>query len=339
LPVNIHDIAKKLNLSITTVSRALDGYDDVSEQTRQKVIQVAQEMEYSPNQAARQLRKRRSDTIGYVLPASAPQFSDPFFSEFIAGLGDEAARLNFDLLVSTAPPEDASEQILYRRWIQGRKVDGFILNRIRLQDWRIQYLSQHNLSFVSFERSLDDARYPYVEVDNLEGVRALISHLVEMGHRKIAYIGGLNNLKIQATRLLAYLQCLEESRIPVESKFIDTGDTTQTGGYQAAQRMLLLPNKPSAIVCFNDLTAIGAMHAAYEQGFTVGQNLAIAGFDGIVDSAYTQPPLTTINQPVYDIAGRLVRMLVSLMHGETINERQIVLNAELIIRESTNFHI
>ncbi len=162
--ITIRDVAKKLNISITTVSRALDGYADVSEETRQLVVQTAHEMGYVPNQAARQLRRRRSDSIGYILPSDRPRFSDPFFAEFVAGLGDEAAVHGFDLLVSTAPPGSPAERQAYERWTQSRKVDGIVLNRIHLHDWRVQYLAQVQFPFVTLERSLD-LDYPAVEVD------------------------------------------------------------------------------------------------------------------------------------------------------------------------------
>ena len=135
---SIKDVAKRLSLSITTVSRALDGYDDVSDETRRLVLQTAYEMGYSPNQAARQLRRRRTDTIGYILPADTSSFSDPFFSEFLAGLGDETGKQGYDLLVASAPPGSVIEKQAYGRWIRSRKVDGFVLNRLHLYDWRVQ---------------------------------------------------------------------------------------------------------------------------------------------------------------------------------------------------------
>ncbi len=131
MPVTIRDIAKRLNLSITTVSRALDGYDDVAESTRQRVIRTAREMGYAPSHTARQLRRSRADCIGYIFPTSGPHFTDPFFSEFIAGLGDEATSHNLDLLISTAPPDEPVEQQMYERWVHSRRVDGIVLSRMR----------------------------------------------------------------------------------------------------------------------------------------------------------------------------------------------------------------
>ena len=333
--ITIRDVAKHLNLSITTVSRALDGYDDVAEETRQRVIEAAHEMGYTPNQAARQLRRRRSDTIGYILPAETPRFSDPFFAEFIAGLGDEASAHGFDLLVSTAPPDSQSERQAYERWVHGRKVDGIVLNHMHLRDWRVQYLAQAQFHFVTLERSLDPHDYPSVEVDGRRWFRALIDHLVSLGHQRIAYIGASPDLKIQADRLDGYRDGLQSHGLVFDADLVVEGDLTSEGGYRAGEHLLTLPNPPTAIACVDDTTAIGVLHAARERGWTVGLNLAVAGFDGIEGFEHTQPPLTTINQPVYQIARRLVNMLVKLIAGETLGENQVQIEPKLEIREST----
>src|SRR3990170_2545769 len=153
MPVTIRDVARRLKLSITTVSRALDGYPDVAEETRERVIRTAREMGYAPSRAARQLRRKRADTIGYIMPTSRPRFSDPFFLEFIAGLGDEAALHHVDLLMNTASPAGDEERTLYRQWVQSRRVDGVVLSRMRLDDWRAQYLTESDFPFVAFGRT------------------------------------------------------------------------------------------------------------------------------------------------------------------------------------------
>lgn len=331
----IKDVAKKLNISITTVSRALDGYDDVAESTRELVIKTAQKMGYTPNRAARQLRRQQTDTIGYILPTEKPQFADPFYSEFIAGLGDGAASGNFDLLVSAAPPNSAAEQALYERWIQGRKVDGVVLNRIRLQDWRVSYLTKQKTPFVSLERSQLPVEFIGVETETNIGMIDLISHLVGQGHSRIAYIGASTDLKIEFDRYHGYLLGLQEFQLKPDPAIVMRGDLSPESGYIAAGQLLSLQNAPTAIVCVNDLTAIGAMHAVHERGLKVGRDIAIAGFDGIADSAHTQPPLTTLDQPVYDIACQLMKMLIKLVSGEFPNERQIKVHPKLLIRPST----
>lgn len=335
MPVTIRDVAKRLNLSITTVSRALDGYDDVAAETRQRVIAVAREMGYIPSHAARQMRRQRTETLGYILPTALPRFADPFFSEFIAGLGDEATLHNFDLLVSTAPPGSAAEQALYRRWVQGRRVDGMVLSRMRLDDWRAQYLHEAGLPFVASGRSRTPVDFPYVEVDSRSGFAALVAHLVARGHRRIAYIGAPATLTLQADRFAGYCDGLAAAGITFDPSLVAEGNLTRMGGYQAAQRLLALPQPPTAIVGVNDLTAIGAMRAARERGLVIGRDLAVAGFDGTEDAEHADPPLTTLNQPVYEIARRLVRMLLALIAGEPLAERHVLLQPELIVRAST----
>jgi len=335
MPVTIRDVARRLNLSITTVSRALDGYEDVAEETRLLVIGTAQEMGYVPNQAARQLRRRRSDTIGYILPTDTPRFSDPFFAEFVAGLGDEASAHGFDLLVSTAPPGSPGERQAYERWTHGRKVDGIVLNQMHLVDWRVQYLAQVQFPFVTLERSLDPHDYPSVEVNGQRGFRILIDHLVSLGHQRIAYIGASPDLKIQADRFAGYGDGLQAHGLRLDADLISEGDLTTEGGYRAAAQLLAKPFPPTAIACVDDMTAMGVLHAAREQGRVVGQDLAVAGFDGIQGFEHTQPPLTTINQPVYQIARRLVQMLVIQIAGKPLAEKRVQIEPVLEIRQST----
>lgn len=335
MPITIREVARRLNLSITTVSRALDGYEDVAEETRQLVIRTAHEMGYVPNQAARQLRRRKSDTIGYILPTDTPRFSDPFFAEFIAGLGDEASACSFDLLVSTAPPGSPAERKAYESWTHGRKVDGIVLNRMHLCDWRVQYLAQVQFPFVTLERSLDLFDYPSVEVDGRGGFKILMDHLVTLGHQRIAYIGASQDLKIQADRFAGYSDGLRAYHLALEAELVAEGDLTTEGGYRAAAQLFTLSRPPTAIACVDDMTALGVLHAAREQGRIVGKDLAVAGFDGIEGFEHFQPPLTTIDQPVYQIARRLVQMLALRIAGKPLPEKRVQIEPVLEIRQST----
>lgn len=335
MPATIRDVAKRLSLSITTVSRALDGYEDVAVSTRKLVIKTAQKMGYVPNRAARQLRRQRTDTLGYILPAASTGFADPFFSEFIAGLSDEAVAHKFDLLVSASPSDSRAEKILYKRWVQGAKIDGIVINRVRLSDWRVKYLAKQNTPHVALERSLAQPNFIGVEVDSYGGFIRLVEYLVKKGHRRISYLGGIPEFKIDYDRQRGYLDGLKASGIKSDKVLITHGDLTSEGGYQAANHLLELPSPPTAIVCVNDQTAIGVMHAAHEHGLTVGRDIAIAGFDGLADAAHTEPPLTTLDQPVYSIARQLAKMLMSIIAGETLAETQVKILPKLLIREST----
>jgi len=335
MPVTIRDVAKQLNLSITTVSRALDGYPDVSEATRQRVLEAARELGYLPNRAARQLRRKRTDTIGYILPSSTLRFSDPFFAEFISGLADETAQCNYDLLVSSAPAGGEAEQQVYQRWVCEQRVDGFVLNRVRQTDWRIRYLAEEHVPFASLERCIDPPDYPSIHVENIESTASLVDHLVSQGFHRIAFVGGPENLTIHYDRFVGYCQGLAKHDLPYNPSLVTQADLTSPGGYQAARQLLWLTDPPDAIVCINDQTAFGVLHAAREAGRSVGQDLAVTGFDDVQDSKYSQPTLTTLDQPLYEIARQLARMLIAEITGQSLGERQVVIQPILKIREST----
>ena len=276
MSVTIRDVAKQLNLSITTVSRGLDGYDDVAEETRQRIVAAAKELGYAPSHTARQLRRQRADAIGYILPTSGPRFSDPFFSEFIAGLGDEATSRNLDVLVSTAPPDSPAERQLYERWVRSRRVDGMVLSRMRTYDWRVKYLLKSGFPVAALGHTLLTEDAPQIEVNARAGFAGLVQHLVERGHRRIAYIGASPDLTLQVDRLAGYRDGLAAAQIPFDPSLTTEGDLTRPGGYQAALHLLTLREPPTAIIGVNDLTAIGAMRAAHEHGLVVGRDVAVA---------------------------------------------------------------
>ncbi len=333
--VTIRDVAKRLNLSITTISRALDGYPDVAEPTRRLVIETASEMGYAPNPTARQLRRQRSEAIGFILPRAVNGFSDPFFAEFLSGLGDEAASRRIDLLVASAPAESAEEHQIYRQWALKRKVAGVLLNRIRLQDWRVSYLTQVGLPFVTFNRAQDTLDYPSVGIANRDCFKSVTEHLVGLGHQRIAYVGGPASLRIQADRFAGYQMALQEAGLGLDRSLVVESDLSPEGGYRAGTALLSALHPPTAIACIDDLTAMGALHAAHELGFQVGSDVAVSGFDGISPSAHTQPPLTTVQQPLYEIARQMVAILAASLKGESMSERRVQLQAHLLVRAST----
>jgi LacI family transcriptional regulator, galactose operon repressor len=335
MAITIREVAKRLNLSITTVSRALDGYADVAEETRQLVIRTSREMGYTPNRAARQLRRRKSETIGFILPAIAQRIAKPFFMEFIAGMGDELTNHGYDLLVANATTEE-NERELYQRWIDGKKVDGMILNRVCIHDWRIQFLNDQKIPFSALERSCDNVEYPSIEVDGSTTYFELIEYLREGGFKKLAFIGGPEELVNHVNRLDWVKIAGSKLGLELNPAHIMSTDLTSKGGYLAAKALLSSPTPPDAILCIDDETAFGALHAAHEQGLLIGNTLGIAGFDGSPDSLHTEPALTTLDIPVYDIARELVSMTIKNLSGEILAEPQKKIIPRLLIRESTS---
>jgi LacI family transcriptional regulator len=329
----IRDVAKKLNLSITTVSRALDGYDDVAEQTRQLVIEMARQMDYVPNRAARQLRLQKAETMGFIIPSTSKRFDEAFFTEFIAGLGEELSTQNFDLLVSNATT-DESERNLYHRWVNSHKVDGFILNGIHKHDWRVNYLSQEEIPFVALGKSHDGLDYPCIRIDGADAYLSLVLHIQENGFSRFAFIGGPNDLIDQIERLHWFKSALKKCGLDEDRSNVVSTDMSGTGGYEATRTLLTSSIPPDAILCANDEIAFGALHAAHEQGLTIGTNVAVVGFDGVQEAKHTEPPLTTLDIPVFEIARQLVSMLLKTISGEAV-KTPVFIKPALLVRPST----
>lgn len=335
MPVTLKDIAQRLDISVTTVSRGLAGYDDVAAETRQRILETADELGYIPNITARRLQKQRTDTLGFIMPTFGPRFSDPFFSEFIAGIGTEAANSELDLLVSTHAPDSADEQRAYLKAAHGGWVDGLIVVRTRENDARIRLLHENNFPFVAFGRTNDDLEYPYVDEDSAAGMRLLVQHLIDRGHHRIGFITPPRGLMFGRFRLQGFLETMAENRLPVVDHWVLEGDMTQRGGAEIAGRLMGLPERPSAIIAGNDLMAIGAINKLQQMGLQVGHDIAVAGFDDIPLSAYVSPPLTTIHQPIYEIGRRTCAMLIDLINGRQPAESHILLTPRLIVRESS----
>ena len=334
MPPRLKEIAQRVGRSVTTVSRALAGYEDVSEATREQVRQVALELGYEPNIIARQLQKQRTDTIALILPTFGPRFSDPFFSEFLAGVGNEAARQGFDLLVSTRTPGEEEERA-YLKNIRSRRVDGFIIVRTRRHDPRILILREHNYPFAVFGRVEGDNDFPLVDEDGESGIKLVVEHLIKRGHTRLAFIAAPPDFMFAFYRLNGFIKTLEAHGLPVDSTLIREGDLTQRAGREVGKWLLDLPHPPTAIVACNDLMALGAISAAQERGLVVGQDIAIAGFDDTPWAEHSHPSLTTVHQPIYRIGAMVCEMLAKIIRGETLPERQIVLQPSLMIRQSS----
>ena len=328
----IRDVAKKLNLSITTVSRALDGYDDVAQQTRELVTKTANKMGYAPNRAARQLRRQQAETIGFIIPSISKRFDESFFAEFIAGIGEELSSNNFDLLVANATT-DEGERDLYHRWVNSRKVDGFILNRIRKHDWRVNYLSQWNIPFVALGKSQDRINYPCIRIDGTDAYLDLIRHIQGNGFSRFAFIGGPNDLIDHIERLKWFKSALGKCGLQVDPNRIISTDMSSTAGYEAAAALLSGSSPPNAVFCVSDETAFGVLHAAHEQGLTIGTDIAVVGFDGVQDAKHSEPPLTTLDIPIFDIAQQLVAMLLKTIAGESV-DTPVFIKPALLFRAS-----
>ena len=260
--VTLKDIADQSGFSITTVSRALAGYDDVNDETRRQILDLALTMGYEPNQVARQLRHQRTHTIGMIIPANDEGFSDDFFSELMMGVGHAATVYGYDLLLS-AQTSPENEMAAYRRLVGGRRVDGVVVARTRRNDPRIEYLTQQGFPFVVSGRNPpgEPSEFPYVDVDSRLGIKMMVRHMAESGHRHIGLLLPPPEMAFTSYRLTGYQEALTEAGLPHNESCILYGDLKRSGGYQAAHQLLSAVPYITAIVACNDPMALGAMSA------------------------------------------------------------------------------
>ena len=334
MPVTLKNIAERVGKSVPTVSRALGGFEDISPETRAEVQRVAQELGYEPSATATNLKKQRTDTITMILPTEGrPRFSDPFFSEFVAGVVDQAAHHKLDLVVATNVGSD--ECSTYLRYIRSRRTDGFIVMRTKLQDERIDLLRAQEVPFVAFGRTGGDNDFPLVDEDGAGGIRQVVDHLAALGHRRLAFIAEPLFLTKAQHRLQGFLDGLAAHGLAHEPELVAEANFRQASGRQAAKILLDLPQPPTAIVACNDLLALGAMSEAQARGLVVGRDISITGFDDIMLAEYAHPALTTVHQPAHAIGEQVVDLLVKVIEKQPVEQKQQIRLPELVVRASS----
>lgn len=334
MPVRLKDIAKRVGKSVSTVSRALGDFDDISLETRREVQRVALEMGYEPNISARNLQKQRTDTIALILPNDNKlRFSDPFFSEFLSGIVEEASHNGFNLSISTSSCDQESET--YLKHIRSRRVDGFIVVRTRREDSRIRLLQKHNVPFVAFGRTEEDNDFHLIDEDGRDGIRQVVDHLVALGHTRLACITEPTTLTKSYHRMQGFVDGLAAHRLPYNPGLVIESNFRQLSGQLSGHQLLELPDPPTAIVACNDLLALGAMSAAHEVGLVVGRDISITGFDDIMLAEYTNPSLTTVHQPAHQLGTMVAQLLLKVIRGEPVEEKQIIVKPSLVVRQST----
>ncbi len=325
MPVSIKDIAQKANVSPSTVSRALNDNPRISTETKKQIQELARSMGYVPSQAARNLVTQRSATIGVAVA----DYLDPFYVSLLGSIEDVALANNYDLFVSSFYRDRQREKKLFDTFSE-KRLAGIIVAGSLIDE---EYLHQSNhLIPVVLVNCLS---YPFsVSANKLSGAKMAMEYLIGLGHRRIAYISQGVSLGSEFLRLKGYHLALREHNIPIDESLIVPGDGGVIGGIKAVSRLLDSAEKPSAIFCFNDMTAIGVMNALHKRSYQVPRDCSVVGFDGLDITAYFHPSLTTIRQPIYQLGHKAAEMLLNLIQGDSEVGSEI-LEPELIERTST----
>jgi len=326
--VTIKDVAREARVSVASVSRALNGHSNVTEQTRRRILRVAKELRYVPHGAARSLITRRTQTIGALLP----DLHGEFFSELIRGIDLAARARGLHLLVSSSHG-DAHEAAAAMRAMQGR-VDGLLVMSPHVDASSLRDNLPDGLPLVLLNTPIRGRLYSTLNIDNFGGAFAMVRHLVECGHRRIALIAGPERNFDAAERLRGYRSAMEKfaPKMPV---LVLPGDFTEESGYRAGRKLLDLKQRPQAVFAANDIMAAGCLSALKEAGVRVPQDIALAGFDDIPIAHFVTPPLTTVRVRIAELGARALDRLASIIEvpGSDSNPVQMF-DTELVVRQS-----
>ncbi len=318
----LRSLASELGLSITTVSRALDGYSDVSIETRERVRSAAAAAGYRPNAAARRLRKGASETVALVMPSEPGRFYEPAFVELLPVIGEQLSRRHYDLMLLAARP-GAEEMAAYARIVRDRRADACILVRTRTNDERVTLLQEAGLPFVCHGRTGSGRPYAFVDGDGEAGFREVTERLIRLGHRRIAHLGGPNQLVFATLRAAGWRSAMQAAGLAADLSM--ACEAHEEAGEAAAAQLLTGADRPTALVCATDRIALGAMRAAQAAGLTIGTDIAIAGHDNIHAARFIHPPLTTMELDARRAGELLVEKLLGLLDGRTPGELGSVL--------------
>lgn len=326
----IRDVANLAGVSVATVSRTLQQPERVSPKTRQRVIEAIDSTGYKPNLMAVKFRSGKTHNLVVLVPTVA----NVFFARVISGMQEAAVEKGYSLLLGNTlgNPEIEAD---YARMVQTSQADGLIQLRAHNPFTADMHKGNDLLPMVNACEVLSEPPCPVVTLDNRHAAKAMTRHLIDLGHRRIALIKGPNASPLTQDRLAGYQDALREAGLAFDEQLLFNGDFTLQAGSDAARQMLTMANRPTALFCENDETALGAMHAIKSAGLAIPADISVAGFDDIAFSAYCDPPLTTVAQPAEEFGHTAVGLLIDVLNGKIKKAPKVVMPFELKLRQST----
>jgi LacI family transcriptional regulator len=332
--MNLKELSEHLGLSKTTVSRALNGFSDVSEDTRRRVEEAARRFDYTPNASAKQLATGRAGALGLVFPTGGSLLVDPALADFVAGLADGAARDGADLVVSSAPE---GEELGYRRLARARAVDAIVLAQPKVEDLRVRLLSHLGLMTVVYGRTASSIPYAYLDIDNEGAFRRATEMLIGFGHRRIALINGDPDFTFAEHRLTGWVGGLAARGLPQDETLHISGALGEEAGYRGARRLLERPDAPTAFLCASMFAAAGCCRAIRDRGLAVGADVSVVAHDdgvAVLRPEAQMPALTTTFSSIRAAGVRIAELAAALIRGTDPANLQEVWPVDLIFRDS-----
>ena len=330
--LTLEEIAKLAGVSRSTVSRVVNNHLSVRPAVRERVQQVINETGYHPDLAARSLASRRSGIIGLVVPRAIQfLFTDPYYPRLMQGIS-QACNINDYIMSLFLFHTEDDEQKIAARVVHNQLVDGVIVSALPIDDPLVENLLTHEIPFVMVGRPSNSSEVNFVDVDNVAGAYSAVSHLIGLGYRRIATITCPLNTMVGQHRREGYINALNDRGLPLEQTLVADGDFTEQGGYLAMQR--LIPYRPEAVFVGSDTMALGALRALRQAGLVVPNDIAVVGYDDLPFAAISDPPLTTVRQPIRRLGAQAVEILLDILKNGLYPPRQTVTSTELIIRQS-----
>lgn len=337
--MKLKDLSDLLGLSQTTVSRALNGYPEVSEKTRRRVADAARANKYSPSQNARGLATGKAGAIGHIIPLGKHRMINPHFSDFIAGAGQTYAKLGLDIVMSIADQEN--ELKTYTRLARSKRVDGFILQGPLVDDPRLEALNELDVPFVVHGRISEDhgADYSWLDVNNIDAFDRATQYLLDLGHRDIALLNGLEHMNFAAFRRAGFEAAMARSGAEIHAGFMFSQDMSEHYGYEATMVLLTRSGpKPTAILTSSKLIASGCQRAIAELGLTIGRDISVLTFDdnfGFFGTHAVVPNITCVRSSLFDAGVRVAEMIAQRIENPDQPPHHELWEAELIVGKST----
>ncbi len=338
LRVTLKEVASAAGVSYQTVSKVINHQVQVSQETEERIWQSVRKLGYRPNYTARSLRSQRSFTIGYSWPPTPPGVVNPILDQFLQSMFMAAEERGYYLMCFPYHADPAKLLAAYSELIHTGRVDGFIISSIEYDDPRILLLQESNFPFVAFGRSNPELIFPWIDVDGGKGIHEAVTHLLHLGHSRIAALAWPEDSRVGNNRMEGYYAALELAGLSPQPEWIKRGEGNYTFGYHAMQELLDLPEaiRPTALITLNDPMAIGALQAAKERGLLVGRQFGIAGFDDSPMVQYLDPPLTSVRQPIWEVGQRIIPMLLEYIErGRPPEPPCVLIDPQLIVRDST----
>ncbi|MBA8879497.1 LacI family DNA-binding transcriptional regulator [Phyllobacterium myrsinacearum] len=326
---NLKQLAQSLGLSITTVSRALDGYSDVSAKTKARVLEAAARTGYQPNASARRLRRQRAELVAVTLPTAPGHIGPPHFLDILSACAEHLALSGLNLVIAPVP-RGQSELEMCRRFVDGQRVDAMLLVRTKRHDERVELLQSRDIPFVTLGRTESARPHAFLDGDGFAGFRDATLRFIADGHTHIGHVAGPQEFSFAHHRRLGWDDALRRAGLPTE--LVIEGDPTEHGGYAAAKVLMSGPVKPTAILCATDEMAVGTLRALRE--VAGGNAVSIIGHDDLPMSAFTDPPLSTMRVTGDDIGVRIALLLLRALGGEAPETLQEIHPVEFLPRAS-----